>query len=295
MNDALVPSISPALSEIGADCSGASKYSPAVQLPLVMNDSLPLMSTRRLETFSVVRILLALFVSSTVSPRLTGSDRVVSIPIVPSSENPGSLAATWDCCAEPSATVYVSPGISPEHSTLCNERMAPHVGKPVGAKVGTLSVSGFANEVAESGSPSGTVMLTSAPGSFGVPIVPGKAPENALVGALKARLSFEVKVSASEEPRPSGPPLSGMSAVSVCVLQRSFGSLVPETDRPLIVSTPVWKHGPTMTCGLLPPPFVTVAPLSRSVQPVQPDSVNGLPPLPVRIVASCTDPFGASL
>ena len=62
--------------------------------------------------------------------------------------------------------------------------------------------------------------------------------------------------------------------------------LGPTSVAPLNVptSTPVWKHGDIDSEG--PPSdgsLVRELPLSIDVQPVQPDSVNGLPPLPVRI------------
>ena len=74
----------------------------------------------------------------------------------------------------------------------------------------------------------------------------------------------------------------------VCVLQVSVipSPLGPTSAAPLNVatSTPVWKHGDIDSEG--PPSdgsLVRELPLSSAVHPVQPDSVNGLPPLPVRI------------
>ena len=81
--------------------------------------------------------------------------------------------------------------------------------------------------------------------------------------------------------------LSGAVAASVDVLQKSVGDSDPATPPIEYASTPVWKHGSSVIVGGGKPWTVCVLvsklPLSMATQPVQPDSVNGLPPLPVRI------------
>ena len=72
-------------------------------------------------------------------------------------------------------------------------------------------------------------------------------------------------------------------AASDEVLQKSVGDSPPsESD-----STPVWKQGSSVSDGGAKPCSVCLLvrklPLSMSVHPIQPDSVNGLPPLPGRI------------
>jgi hypothetical protein len=71
----------------------------------------------------------------------------------------------------------------------------------------------------------------------------------------------------------------GTAATDVSLAQRAIGGGAGR--RPTVTpSTPTWPQGATATARP-----ATRTPLSRSYQPVQPDSVNGLPPLPVRIAS----------
>src|SRR5690348_8303307 len=146
-----------------------------------------------------------------------------------------------------------------------------HVGKPLGVK----NAIGLVNSDTASASPTGTVSLTSAPTPLGV------GPS----GGENARLSLELSLTTSPAAAFRG---SGSVAMPVCVLQASVipSPLGPTRAAPLNVptSTPVWKQGDIDSEG--PPTdgsLVRALPLSSAVHPVQPDSVNGLPPLPVRI------------
>ena len=120
----------------------------------------------------------------------------------------------------------------------------------------------------EPGSPTGTVRLTSPPRRFGL------GP----LGASNARLSLEVHLRAS--PRPWFGVLS--VATSVCVLQKSLGDSPPAAPLKVKLSVPAWKHGASEMDDP-PVPLPAELPASIASQPVHPASVNGLPPLPVRI------------
>src|SRR5215469_4681965 len=137
-----------------------------------------------------------------------------------------------------------------------------------------MGTNGLENDDTESASPAGTVSVTSAP----VRLALG-AP-----GGVNARSSVELQVTAW--PGVTG-ALSGAVAASLDVLQKSVGDSDPATPATENASTPVWKHGSSVIVGGGKPwrvcVLVTKLPLSMPTQPVQPDSVKGLPPLPVRI------------
>ena len=216
------------------------------------------MFTCRLATWSVVNVLDP-FDSAIVSPRLIAI-ACVTVPV--------SSAVGWSVWP-PSVTVYASPATRPVQVSTCVARSAVHVGKPVDG------VTAAGNAEIESGSPTGTERLTSEPARFGVAVSCG----------WNVRLSFEPTVTTSLFATGE----IGWTERPDSVPQKSVGDSCPA---PLSVkpSTPVWKHGPMISAGLPASGrdsngwlFVRNSPLSRSVHPVQPDSVNGSPPLPVRI------------
>src|SRR3954447_10115959 len=101
------------------------------------------------------------------------------------------------------------------------------------------------------------------------------------LGSDTARLSALLMLSAV----PARSDFVATVAASVVLLHCSIGGAVAARSTSTL-STPVCPQGPS--CIELRP---TAYPLSSAYQPVQPDSVNGLPPLPVSIRSGAGPPL----
>ena len=186
-------------------------------------------------------------------------------------------SAGWVWRLVPSVTVYVCP----RHQPRAGHRLRRQIG---GAGRGTRSGGMPARNgpATESGSPAGTLRVTRATRSVrdvvSLRLERPVVERGSVTDVGRPQRVFASGVSAESDARAAeiGRGLRPGGAVDRVAENTGLEARTHRQRRPVLGE----RGRPRIVSSL-----VRNVPLSRAVQPVQPDSVNGLPPLPVRITA----------